>query len=64
VKPWARRSLIIGMATYPAWYGVYWAVPLTAAAASTAVGVWHLINLITEPRRAENGVPWPPRTRP
>lgn len=48
---WDIVLVVLG-AFYPAMHGAYWAIPLTAAAISTAIACWRLVTL-TDHQRAQ-----------
>lgn len=45
ITGWGVVTVLL-CAAFPALHGVYWAVPLTGAAASAAIAGWRLVALI------------------
>ncbi|RNH94192.1 hypothetical protein EEZ25_31725 [Micromonospora aurantiaca] len=38
--------VVVLASAYPAFHGVYWAIPVTAAATATGIGVWKAVQLL------------------
>jgi hypothetical protein len=43
---WPAVLVVVLAALYPAVHGVYWAIPVTAAATATGIGVWKAVQLL------------------
>jgi hypothetical protein len=43
---WAGALVVVVAGIYPAVQGVYWAIPASAAAAATGIGVWRAVQLL------------------
>ncbi|MFG1659133.1 hypothetical protein ACGFIY_21630 [Micromonospora chersina] len=43
---WAGALVVIIAGLYPAFHGVYWAIPVTAAATAAALGTWKAAQLL------------------
>ncbi|MBM0229245.1 hypothetical protein [Micromonospora sp. ATA51] len=43
---WAGALVAVLAGLYPALHGVYWAIPVTAAAAAGAIGIWRAVQLL------------------
>ncbi len=43
---WPAALVVVLAGLYPAFHGVYWAIPLTAAATATGIGVWRAAQIL------------------
>ncbi|MET8278369.1 hypothetical protein [Micromonospora sp. NPDC005174] len=43
---WGGGVVVILAGLYPAFHGVYWAIPVTAAATATGIGVWKAVQIL------------------
>ncbi|MBM0239367.1 hypothetical protein JNW88_23510 [Micromonospora sp. ATA32] len=43
---WPAVLVVVLAGSYPAMHGVYWAIPVTAAATATGIGVWKGVQLL------------------
>lgn len=43
---WPAVVVVALAGLYPAFHGVYWAIPLTAAATATGIGVWKAVQFL------------------
>ncbi|MCG5464307.1 hypothetical protein MED01_002473 [Micromonospora sp. MED01] len=43
---WGGALVVILAGLYPAFHEVYWAIPVTAAATATGIGVWRAVQIL------------------
>ncbi|MGY0002600.1 hypothetical protein [Micromonospora sp. I033] len=43
---WPAALVVVLGGLYPAVHGAYWAIPVTAAAIATGIGVWKAVQLL------------------
>ncbi len=43
---WPAALVVVLAGLFPAFYGAYWAMPLTAAATATGIGVWKAVQIL------------------